>query len=259
MLEVLDTGSSSEAHPAPLLFVHGAWHSAWCWDEHFLGFFAERGYRAVAVSLRGHGASPTAKPLRACSLADYVDDVATIADALPVKPVVIGHSIGGGVVQKYLESHAAPAAVLLASVPPQGVRGVVARFAQRHPLRTLKATVTGDTMALVKTPVLARECLYSAETPESLVTEYFGRLQPESWRAINVDLMFGNLPRPELVTTPILVLGAERDGAYSAAEVKATALAYRTEAEFFPMGHNMMLEPGWPAVAERIHTWLAES
>ena len=40
-------------------------------------------------------------------------------------------------------------------------------------------------------------------------------------------------------------------------EVLATARAYRTEAEFFPdMGHNMMLEPGWAAVAERIHTWL---
>jgi hypothetical protein len=39
--------------------------------------------------------------------------------------------------------------------------------------------------------------------------------------------------------------------------VLATARAYHTEAEFFPdMGHNMMLEPGWAAVAERIHTWL---
>jgi len=31
----------------------------------------------------------------------------------------------------------------------------------------------------------------------------------------------------------------------------------RTQAELFPgMGHNMMLEPGWPDVAERIHSWL---
>ncbi|PRC62971.1 alpha/beta hydrolase, partial [Mycobacterium sp. ITM-2017-0098] len=36
MLEVIDKGSASAAHPAPLLFVHGAWHAAWCWDEHFL-------------------------------------------------------------------------------------------------------------------------------------------------------------------------------------------------------------------------------
>jgi hypothetical protein len=39
--------------------------------------------------------------------------------------------------------------------------------------------------------------------------------------------------------------------------VRRTARAYRTEAEFFPaMGHDMMLEPGWASVAERIDMWL---
>src|SRR5882757_2285721 len=110
--------SCGESHPAPLLFVHGANHAAWCWDEHFLEFFADKGYRALAVSLRGHGRSPTSKPLRKCSVADYVDDVASVADTLDTGPVIIGHSMGGFVVQKYLESHDAPAGVLLASFPP---------------------------------------------------------------------------------------------------------------------------------------------
>ena len=95
MLEVIDRGHPSEAHPAPLLFVHGAWHAAWCWDEYFLNFFADSGYRALALSLRGHGSSPTRKPLRACSIADYVEDVTFVADNLPRRPVVIGHSMGG--------------------------------------------------------------------------------------------------------------------------------------------------------------------
>lgn len=133
MLDVIDKGSCDQAHPAPLLFVHGSWHGAWCWDEHFLNFFADKGYRAVAVSLRGHGNSPTSKPLRACSIADYVDDVASVADSLPARPVVIGHSMGGGVVQKYLESHQAPAGVLLASFPPQGIAATYLKFARRHP------------------------------------------------------------------------------------------------------------------------------
>jgi pimeloyl-ACP methyl ester carboxylesterase len=47
MLEVIDKGSVSDVHPVPLLFVHGAWHAAWCWDEYFLDFFAENGYRWV--------------------------------------------------------------------------------------------------------------------------------------------------------------------------------------------------------------------
>jgi alpha-beta hydrolase superfamily lysophospholipase len=72
-----------------------------------------------------------------------------------------------------------------------------------------------------------------------------------------VDQLFLSRPRPERVTTPMLVLGAESDGSITQAEVRATAQAYRTDAEFFPgMGHDMMLERGWESVADRIHTWL---
>ena len=71
MIELIDKGSPSDTHPTPLLFVHGGWHAAWCWDEHFLEFFAAAGYRAIALSLRGHGGSPTTKPLSNCSIADY--------------------------------------------------------------------------------------------------------------------------------------------------------------------------------------------
>ena len=70
MLEVIDKGSCTDAHPVPLLFVHGGWHAAWCWDDHFLDFFAAAGYRAVALSLRGHGTSPTTKPVRKVSIGD---------------------------------------------------------------------------------------------------------------------------------------------------------------------------------------------
>ena len=127
MLEVIDKGSLSESHPAPILFVHGGQHATWCWDEHLLDFFAAKGYRAVAVSFRGHGKSPSSKPQRACSIADYVEDVRLVAETLPQTPVVIGHSLGGFVVQNYLELHAAPAAVLVASAPPQGAAAALLR------------------------------------------------------------------------------------------------------------------------------------
>ena len=105
MLEVIDKGSSTESHPVPVLFVHGTWHAAWCWDEHFLDFFADKGYRAVALSLRGHGASSLSKPLKSCSIADYVDDVDAVVGELGSPPVLIGHSVGGFIVQKYLDGH----------------------------------------------------------------------------------------------------------------------------------------------------------
>lgn len=256
MLEVIDTGRATETHPAPLLFVHGAWHGAWCWEGNFLKFFADKGYRAVALSLRGHGNSPTAKPLRACTVADYVEDISTVASALPTPPVVIGHSMGGFFVQKYLESHDAPAGVLLASMPPQGNLGSGLRWLRAHPWHFLKMLVTAKSLPYISTPQLARERFFSAQTPEAQVVAHAARLQEESVR-VGVDCLVLSLPRPNRVKTPLLVLGAAEDGAHTQQEVRATARAYHTEAEFFSnMGHNMMAEPGWEAVAERIHSWL---
>lgn len=257
MLEIVDKGSCSDAHPVPLLFIHGAWHGAWCWDEHFLDFFADNGYRALAISLRGHGSSPSPRPLRGCSIADYVEDVQSVADDLPARPVVIGHSMGGLVVQRYLESHAAPAGVLLASVPLRGVLGAHLRFVRRHPWLATKGTFTGNTMLALNTPARARESMFSAATPESQIVRHVTRFQQESRRVVYRDMTFRALPRPQHVSAPLLVLGAECDGVFTTDEVRATASAYHTAAEIFPdMGHDMMLEPGWAAVAQRIHTWL---
>ena len=43
-------------HP-PLLFIHGGYVDARCWDAHFLPFFAARGYECHALDLGGHGQS----------------------------------------------------------------------------------------------------------------------------------------------------------------------------------------------------------
>jgi pimeloyl-ACP methyl ester carboxylesterase len=258
MLEVIDKDPVSHAHPAPLLFVHGAWHAAWCWNEHFLDFFADHGYRAVALSLRGHGGSSTPKPLRRCSVRDFVDDVAAVAHTMPTRPVVIGHSLGGLIAQKYLEAHDAPAGVLLGSVPPGGSLGSAARWLRRHPWHFAMLSLTGRSLPYVSSPELARERFFSPETPARIVEESAARFQEASARA-GFECLMLNLPRPKRVGTPLLVLGAGRDGATSRSEVLATARAYGTDAEFFPdLGHDMMLEPGWSAVAERIHSWLTE-
>lgn len=256
MLEVIDKGSVSASHPVPLLFVHGAWHAAWCWDEHFLDFFAARGYRALALSLRGHGGSTTAKPLRKLSFDDYLEDIASVTAGLEGEPVIVGHSMGGFLVQRYLQSRTAPAGVLLASMPPTGYLSSGLRWLKRHPWHFASVTVTGRSLPFVSTPELARERFFSPGTPESVVRRYAARLQEESARS-GVDGI-RDLPRPELVTTDMLVLGALDDGAVTPVEVRATGKAYRTEAHLFSgMGHNMMLEPGWEAVATRMDDWLS--
>ncbi|MEZ0340941.1 alpha/beta hydrolase [Mycobacterium sp. pV006] len=254
-LEVIDRGSATDSHPAPLLFVHGAWQAAWCWDDHFLDFFAERGYRAVALSLRGHGTSTTSKPLRRCSFADYLDDIASVAATLPTEPVLIGHSMGGYLVQKHLQTATAPAAVLMASMPPSGYFASGVRWLRRHPWHFARIAVTGRSLPAVGTLELARERFFSPKTPDSVVAACVRRLQEESARS-GLDGLYDR-PKPERIDTPILVLGAHDDGAVTRAEVHATARAYGTTAELFPdMGHNMMLEPGWRSVGNRIDEWL---
>jgi pimeloyl-ACP methyl ester carboxylesterase len=257
MLEVIDRGSPTDAHPTPLLFVHGAWHAAWCWDDHFLGYFADRGYHAVALSLRGHGGSGTDKPLNDCSFDDYVADIATVAATLPTPPVIVAHSMGGFVAQHYLGSHRAPAAVLMASMPPTGYRGSGLRWLRTHPVLLAKMSITHRSLPYVGTPAMVRERFFCASTPQDIVTRCAERLGEESARTGRDGIRY--LPRPERVTTPVLVLGAVEDGAVSNDEVRVTARAYHTDADFFPgMGHNMMLEPTWSAVADRIDAWLVE-
>ncbi|ORW34054.1 alpha/beta hydrolase [Mycobacterium paraense] len=255
MLEVIDKGSCTDAHPVPLLFVHGGWHGAWCWDEHFLDFFAGAGYRAVAMSLRGHGASPTDKPLQRVSIADYLDDVRSVADDLGGSPVLIGHSLGGYTIQRYLEDRSAPAAVLVGSLPPSGVLGAALRVWRRRPWMTVHSFNDPTLVKFLRTSALAREYLFCADTPEDVVQSCWHRAGPESIRAAMTEPMSRRV-RTERVTTPMLVLGALHDGFVSVRSVRATARAYRTEPEFFDMGHNMMLEPGWADVAARIDTWL---
>lgn len=99
--------------------------------------------------------------------------------------------------------------------------------------------------------------LFSPGTPQSVVDACLVRVESESTRALWTDSTFRR-PKPARIVAPVLVLGGEHDGCFTVKEVHATARAYRTEAQILPgMGHNMMLEPGWPDVANRIESWLA--
>jgi pimeloyl-ACP methyl ester carboxylesterase len=242
------------------VFVHGLWHGAWCWDEHFMPYLAERGHDCTAVSLRGHGASPGRERLRRIRVRDHVDDLVSVVADLPEPPVLIGHSMGGFVVQHYLEEqHAAAGAVLLASVPPSGAWRAALRTARRHPWAFTKVNAQLRLAPLVATPELARASLFSSSLPAAQVERYHRLLQDDSYLTF-LDMLALDLVRAKRVRrVPMLVLGAAHDALFSPDEVLRTAAAYGADAEVVPgIAHDMMLDTDWEVVAERIARWLAE-
>lgn len=257
-LEIISRYPADEQRPTPLLFIHGTLHTAACWDVHFLDYFAQHGFASHAVNLRGHGNSEGREKLRWTRIADYAEDVANAVQQLPSPPILIGHSMGGFIIQKYLEDHDAPAAVLLSSASPAGLLPTAIRTARRRPLVFAKVNLTLSLLPFIATPQLVGEAFFSKDLPDEQLLEYWKQTQDDSYMAF-LDMVALDLPKPEKVKTPILVLGAARDNMIGPREIEATARAYNTQANIIPdVAHNSMLETRWQSVAERILVWLNE-
>jgi pimeloyl-ACP methyl ester carboxylesterase len=257
-LEIISKYPADEQRPTPLLFIHGTLHTASCWDVHFLDYFAQHRFAAHALNLRGHGNSEGREKLRWTRIADFVEDVTNAVQQLPSPPILIGHSMGGFIIQKYLEDHDAPAAVLLSSPSPAGLLPTAIRTARRQPWAFAKVNLTLSLLPFIATPQLVGEAFFSKDLPYEQLLEYWKQTQDDSFRAF-LDMVALDLPKPAKVKTPLLVLGAARDNMIGPREIEATARAYNTQAEIIPdVAHNSMLERNWQPVAERILVWLNE-
>jgi len=188
-LEVISHRPKKKTHNAPVLFIHGAWHGAWCW-ENFLPYFADNGFEAHALSLRGHGKSEGREGIRWYGISDYLADVDDVIKKIGIHPIVIGHSMGGFVTQKYLETHNMPAGVLVASIPVNGIFPMMFRFLQRRPRSTLKSLLLMDPWYLVYKPEIVKEFFFSDDLPESELERLFPLIQPESLRLAMDGLLF---------------------------------------------------------------------
>jgi pimeloyl-ACP methyl ester carboxylesterase len=257
-LEVLKhLPATRDPNKPPLIFVHGAFAGAWCWEEHFLPYFAAQGYPAYALSLRGHGRSGGI--LMSASLADYVADVAQVVASLTQVPILVGHSMGGMVVQKYLERAPVQAAILMNSVPPFGLAYSWFYMGLTNPLLLQQLSLMQSISPLLATPAMLRQALFSPDIAPDKLKRYFRQMQGESIR-VNWDLLGGNLPRfyPRPKTT-MLVLGAENDAFFPRVTTKMIADHYHAQHHIFSdTAHAMMLENNWQTVADYIAHWLAE-
>jgi len=261
-LELLSRTPPAITRKLPLLFVHGAWHGAWCWDVHFVPYFVQQGYRCYAVSLRGHAGSAGRERLRGHSIADYVDDVAQTADAIRLetgqRSVIIGHSMGGFVAQKFLERHTPPGVALIASIPSRGFLLPMLRAAERYPAMAFRLFSRLDTYEMIRTPQLAQRAFFSPTVPPAQMRAYYAQMQPESLRVV-FDVTLLDLPRPARLrdSPPILVLAAGNDALFTVDEQRLTARAYNAKFVVIDnMAHDVMLEDNWRDAAAALLDWL---
>jgi pimeloyl-ACP methyl ester carboxylesterase len=240
-----------------LLFVHGAFVGAWCWEAHFLDHFAALGHDCYAVNLRGHGEGESGNDL--ASLDDYIVDVLLAAEELAPPPVLIGHSMGAAVVQRAWRRARASGFALLAPVPPQGLLASSALLALNNPNLFNEINKLQIGIEVQGEPALLREAIFSPSLPQAEVLRYLARMRRESTRAL-LDLSWPQyfwIERVRDAEVPVLVLGAADDLLFPPVMIEASAALHGVNAAIVPgVAHAMMLDTGWREVAGRIAAWL---
>ena len=213
-------------------------------------WFAQRGWESHAVDLRGHGDSANDRSLRTTRIKHYVEDLASVVESLEAPPILIGHSMGGLVVQRFLEDTKLPGAVLLAPDPVGGALGATLRTLRRHPIKFLKANLVWDLKPLVEKRAIAADMFLPADTSAEDIDWMWEQLQGESYLAY-LDMLFFVRPRPQLVNTPVAIVAGEADRIFSVRELRKTARAYGVDLQVVAdAAHDLMLGPRWETAAE---------
>ena len=117
--------TESSAMGTPVVFVHGLWLHADSWGA-WVDLFRENGYEPSAPGWPGDSDTVEATradpaPIAGHGIDDVVDHYAKHIGGLEAKPIVIGHSFGGLVVQRLLGQDLAAAAVAIDPAPIKGV------------------------------------------------------------------------------------------------------------------------------------------
>jgi pimeloyl-ACP methyl ester carboxylesterase len=267
-MEWLRCGDPSATRP-PVVFIHGTFHGAWCWSEHWMPRFAAAGLECHALSLRGTSGSPCDS--KSVKIAEHVADLTSfVEDVLPadsLPPIFVGHSFGGATVLKYLEAGGrASGAVLLCSVPPSGNGPMTLRYLRRSLKRAWLITAGIALKRCVKDAAVARELFFDETMADAALASYMPRFAADSRVGLDVRDFAKNAPSTRADNKgkadwlprapPALVLGAARDCVVDREGVEETARFIGTAAEFVPLAHDVMLVDGWEAPADRIIGWI---
>ncbi len=257
--------------PTPVLFIHGLWLHASSWDP-WAERFRAAGYEPQAPGWPGDGDTVEACRQNPDAIGDHgIDDVVThfagIIDTLPSAPILVGHSFGGMIAQKLLGQDRALAAVAIDAAQIKGVLPV--------PLSALRAT-----LPVFKNPANKHRAVsltaeqfrfaFANAVSENESDQLFERWTiPAPGRPLFEAAAANFNPHsPAKVDTdnqnrgPLLLIASGKDNTVPESVTRATLKQYRhstavTDITTFPdRGHSLVIDSGWPEIADTCLTWL---
>jgi len=242
--------------------IHGMWCAGWCW-ENYVRHFEARGYRCIAPTLRYHDADPGAVPhplLGTTGLRDYVSDLETTASGLGLRPIIMGHSMGGLLAQLLASRIQARALVLLAPASPSGVLALAPSV-----IRAFLSLPAKGTFWKKPHKQTFHEAAYSVFNlmPVREQRKLHAKYVYESGRAISeiglwpLDRRKASSVDASKITCPVLTVVGTHDRIIPPFSVRKVAAKYKaTHKEFADHAHWLLGEQGWQDIAAYVSDWL---
>lgn len=254
-----------------IVFIHGLWLHSNTWQP-WMQFFSENGYETMNPGWPGDGSTVEASRENADAIANHgitevADSYAKVIEGLPDKPILIGHSFGGLLVQILLGRGIASAAIAIDPAPMKGV--------WQLPYSALKASfpVLDNPFHLNKSISLTYKQFryaFANAVPEEEAKELYERctvpsparpLFQAAFASLNPDaenkVMTNNATRG-----PLLITAGEKDHTIPPAISEATFKKYKKSSavtdlkSFENRGHSLTIDHGWKEVAEYCLQWL---
>jgi non-heme chloroperoxidase len=254
-----------------VVFVHGLWLHADSWGA-WAELFGNEGFESISPGWPGEPASVDAARKSPEAVAGRgIDDVvahyaAAIAE-LESKPIAIGHSFGGLIVQRLLSQGMVAGAVALDPAPIKGVVYLppsalrVASIALRSPANRKRSIALSDKQFRYG---------FANAVSEAESKELFDRWTIPSPMRLLFEAATANLNpgSPAKVDTrksdrgPLLLIAGGADHTAPASITRATHKLYRKSAavtdlhEFADRGHSLGVDSGWREVADYSLGWI---
>ena len=255
----------------PVVFIHGLWIHSSAWKP-WMEFFNNHGYDTFNPDWPGDGVTVEESRANKNAIAnhtiqDVVDRYEQMISALPARPIVIGHSFGGLMVQLLIGRGTAAAGIAIDPAPVKGV--------WQLPFTALKSSfpVLGNPFNVTKAVSLTHKQFHYAFTnaiSEEESRDLYNRYTVPSPARPLFQVAFATLnPKAENKANtanptrgPLLITSGDMDHIVPPVLCRAAAKMYRkspaiTDFKSFPnRGHSLVIDHGWSEIAEYSVNWL---